>query len=92
MPQLYDVHQAEISLLYLQSNTVTKKNSGSRNLHRLLTAVLFVSGLLQNMAKNSATTLRQVRTAIILRAVPLCLGHFSVKLNGDSGLQKGFST
>jgi hypothetical protein len=44
----------------LQSNTVTKKNSGSRNLHRLLTAVLFVSGLLQNMAKDSATTLRQV--------------------------------
>ncbi|CAK0783144.1 hypothetical protein CVIRNUC_006340 [Coccomyxa viridis] len=42
-----------------KSNTVTKKNSGSRNLHRLLTAVLFVSGLLQNMAKNSATTLRQ---------------------------------
>lgn len=44
----------------LQTNTVTKKNSGSRNLHRLLTAVLFVSGLLQNMAKDSATTLRQV--------------------------------
>ena len=44
----------------LQSNTVTKKNSGSRNLHRLLTAVLFVSGLLQNMAKDSAATLRQV--------------------------------
>jgi len=47
-------------LLLLQSNTVTKKNSGSRNLHRLLTAVLFVSGLLQNMAKDSTTTLRQV--------------------------------
>ena len=84
--------KAEPSLLYLQSNTVTKKNSGSRNLHRLLTAVLFVSGLLQNMAKNSATTLRQVRTAIMFRAVPLCLGHFFVKLHGDSGLQKGFST
>ena len=47
-------------LFNLQSNTVTKKNSGSRNLHRLLTAVLFVSGLLQNMAKDSAATLRQV--------------------------------
>ena len=69
---------------------MTKKNSGSRNLHRLLTAVLFVSGLLQNMAKNSATTLRQVRPATILRAVPLCLGHDFVKLHGDSRLQRGF--
>ena len=57
--------EADSSLRCLQSNTVTKKNSGSRNLHRLLTAVLFVSGLLQNMAKNSATTLRQVRFAVI---------------------------
>lgn len=47
-------------LFNLQINTVTKKNSGSRNLHRLLTAVLFVSGLLQNMAKDSAAPLRQV--------------------------------
>ena len=76
----------------MQSNTVTKKNSGSRNLHRLLAAVLFVSGLLQNMAKNSATTLRQVCTVIILRAVSICVGHVFVKLHGDSGLQKGFST
>ena len=50
-------------LSLLQSNTVTKKNSGSRNLHRLLTAVLFVSGLLQNMVKDSATTLRQVESS-----------------------------
>ena len=58
---LCDEQQFRAGLLLLQSNTVTKKNSGSRNLHRLLTAVLFVSGLLENMAKEPTTTLRQVR-------------------------------
>ena len=45
--------------MMVQTNTVTKKNSGARNLHRLLSAVSFVANLLQNLAKDPATTLHQ---------------------------------
>ncbi|CAL8471934.1 g11476 [Coccomyxa elongata] len=42
-----------------KTNTVTKKNSCARNLHRLLSAVSFVANLLQNLAKDSSVTLHQ---------------------------------
>ena len=45
----------------MQTNTVTKKNSGARNLHRLVSAVSFVANLLANVVKDPTCTLRQVR-------------------------------
>lgn len=39
---------------------VTKKNSGARNLHRLVSAVAFIANLLQNVVKDRQVTLRQV--------------------------------
>ena len=41
----------------LQAGTVTVKNSCSRNLHRLLSSISFISQLLQNLAADNACTL-----------------------------------
>ncbi len=41
----------------LQAGTVTTKNSCSRNLHRLLSSISFISSLLQNLAADKACTL-----------------------------------
>ena len=41
----------------LQAGTVTTKNSCSRNLHRLLSSVSFISELLRNLSADSACTL-----------------------------------
>lgn len=40
-----------------KAGTVTTKNSCSRNLHRLLSSISFISSLLQNMAADNACTL-----------------------------------
>ena len=42
----------------MQRNTVTKKNSESRNLFRLLNGVLFIARMLQNLVKDKSCLLR----------------------------------
>ncbi len=44
-------------IVNLQAGTVTTKNSCSRNLHRLLSSISFISSLLQNLATDKACTL-----------------------------------
>ncbi len=44
-------------IVNLQAGTVTTKNSCSRNLHRLLSSISFISSLLQNLAADKACTL-----------------------------------
>lgn len=46
-----------LSLVLLQAGTVTVKNSCSRNLHRLLSSISFISSLLQNLESSSSCTL-----------------------------------
>ncbi len=41
-----------------QAGTVTTKNSGARNLSRLLSGVAFIAGLLQRLAADPAVSLR----------------------------------
>lgn len=41
----------------LQAGTVTVKNSCSRNLHRLLSSISFISSLLHNLGSSSSCTL-----------------------------------
>ncbi len=52
-------HATETSecIVNLQAGTVTTKNSCSRNLHRLLSSISFISSLLQNLAADKACTL-----------------------------------
>lgn len=45
-----------------KSNTVTTKNSGARNLHRLRTVILFISQLLQNLIADADATLSAAAT------------------------------
>ncbi|CAD7701184.1 unnamed protein product [Ostreobium quekettii] len=42
-----------------QKKTVTKKNSCARNLHRLRSAILFVSTLVQELTSDSSMSLRE---------------------------------
>ena len=44
-------------MVTVQAGTVTVKNSCSRNLHRLLSSISFISQLLQNLAADNACTL-----------------------------------
>ena len=48
-------------MLGAQTDTITRKNSGARNLHRLVSAVSFIANLLQNVVKDPSATLRQAR-------------------------------
>ena len=43
----------------LQDGTITKKNSPSRNLHRLMTSLSFISAIFENLAKG-----QQLREAV----------------------------
>ena len=49
--------EAAFCIVNLQAGTVTTKNSCSRNLHRLLSSISFISSLLQNLAADKACTL-----------------------------------
>jgi Glycolipid transfer protein (GLTP) len=68
----------------VQSNTVTKKNSLARNLHRLRTVVVFMEKIMDNLAANAATTLSTAVSSAY--AETLALYHsFAVRTTCNAG-------
>lgn len=71
--KMWDMHIRWITVsgAGVQTNTVTRKNSGARNLHRLVSAVSFIATLLQNVVKDPSATLRQARQPSCNTLLPL---------------------